>query len=184
MATWHPAALNGAYQRALGDVGGYAAYTRTGKVKAILSIGRVAGLSLGKYKEGQRIPARTVLETVIARRMKQIDPKAVAATTFDVTGHYIGQKEPSMRIELVWTPNQEKTATAFYRSIKSLAQDVATKLAQREVLVEWDAPKRRGRVETATPTQAPAATSAAFCPWVRKHSASARTNRNDPCFKK
>lgn len=184
---WHPSALAGAYSQALAGatgIGGYGIYTRAGKTKAVLSIGRLAGLDLGRFREGQRITPLSALRAVMRRRMEQVDPRAAASTTMLATGFYGGRREPASKIEIVWTPDQERTSRQFVRNVKRLAQEVAGDLAQREILVEWDAPRLRGRAETASPRMAPSPTSAKFCAWVRRHSRSARLNPRDRCYVK
>lgn len=179
---WHPSALAGAYRRTLANIAGYGIYTKTRKTKVILSIGRRAGLDFGRIREGQAITSTAALRAVMRRRMEQIDPGAAASTTVLGTGYYRGRREPTSKVEIVWTPDQERTSKQFIKNIKRLAQEVAGDLAQREINVEWDAPGRRGRAEAASPVGAPSPQSPRFCAWVQRHSRSARTNSADPCF--
>lgn len=152
--------------------------------KAVLSIGRIAGLSLRGWHEGQRIPVRTIVAAVVGRRAEQIGASGVGLTYVGVGGRYKGQSEPSTKVELIWTGEaRERSLALFYKNIRKLAERVAFDLAQREIYVEWTGPRRHGRVDRATPVGAPSSgREDAFCTWVRRFSRSARMNPRDACF--
>jgi hypothetical protein len=153
--------------RARGQLSGYASYGEG--TKATLRIGLKAGLNHGDWREGDRISDASASSVVYFRRAKQIGADEVGLTAIKAEGRYRG----------------EPTRAAFFRNVRQLAQQGAADLAQREVIVEWDAPRRRGRVDTATPTKAPPATDAKrFCKWVRQHSPSARRDPRDACYTK
>jgi len=162
-------------------LGGYGSFGPG--TKATLKIGRKAGLTYSGWREGDAISKASVGASVAARRGKQVEKYGYNIT--DTAGSYKGQKEPSASVELAWIPGDNKnenTRAAFFRNVKRLAQEVAHDLAQREVLVEWDAPGRRGRVDSASPVKAPSPTNRPdFCDWVREHSRSAKKNRSDDC---
>jgi hypothetical protein len=170
------------YVRALGRVAGYDTYGPT--TKATLFVGRTAGLNLSGLREGQKISTDAVERAIAKARVGQVGVGVYGATITATEGRYRGQKERSVKVELVFVPfAREKTPAAFARNVKALAQDVATDLAQREIVIEWTAPgKLGGRTDTATPKAAPPATRGeAFCAWVRKHSNAAR-RPSDPCY--
>lgn len=149
--------------------------------KATLKIGRKAGLDYAGWRTGQAISEGQVLAVVVKRRADQIGSDAVGMSATSTKGRYKGKREPSVNIEIAWTqtPRKETTRGAFFRNMKALAQGVASDLAQREVIVEWDAPGRRGRIDTATPKAAPAtANNKRFCAWVRENSQPARLARS------
>lgn len=168
--------------RARGQLSGYASYGEG--TKATLKIGLKAGLDYGEWREGDRIPDASASSVVYFRRARQIGAGEVGLTAVKAEGRYRGQREPSVGVDLIWIPSKrEPTRAAFFKNVRRLAQEVAADLAQREVIVEWDAPGRRGRVDTATPTKAPLATDAKrFCRWVREHSPSARRDPRDACY--
>ena len=162
-------------------LGGYGSYG-TG-TKATLKIGRRAGLNYAGWREGSIVPMRVVLATVLERRARQIGGNDAGYAVTETKGRYGGKSEPSVNVELVWTgAKKEPSRATFFRNVARLAQDIASDLAQREVIVEWNAPGRHGRVDTATPSKAPSALSPAFCAWVRRHSSEAKRDRDDPCF--
>jgi hypothetical protein len=163
---------------------GYAA-ARKQTPKATLVIGRIAGLDYGEWREGDKIPSRSVEGTVVGRRAEQVGVAHTGLTRIDARGVYQGGSEPSARVTLVWVKSSaEKTPQEFFRNMPKLAQRVASDLAQREVLIEWDAPMRRGRVDRASPLAAPSPASKKFCSWVREHSRSARQDPRDACYAK
>jgi hypothetical protein len=165
-------------------LGGYGSYGHG--VKASLYIGRTAGISSRRFREGTQIPTERVLASVVGRRATQVGSANVGLSSFDVKGIYKGAREPSMRIDLVYT-GDEPTPAAFFRNSRRLAQQVAGDLAQREVIVEQHSPRRKGHgtIRTASPVGAPSPLRQdAFCRWVRTVSESARTNPSDACYPK
>lgn len=167
-------------KRALGlsGVGTYGIGT-----KASLYIGRKTGLRYSGWKEGETINPTSLLIAVARRREDQVGETNVNFSSVKMDGRYQGSPEKSARVDLIWIPSKrEPTARKFFSNITKLAQQIAGDLAQREVIVEWDAPNRRGRVDTASPTKAPPPTSAKFCTWVRKHSRRAQRDKNDGCY--
>jgi len=172
-----------AYWRRQGSLlSGYGSYG-TG-TKVTLSIGRKAGIDYGPWREGQEIPVRSVTAAVVDARAAQVGVGDVGLTRIDAHGRYKGKPEPSAKVELIWIKSKkESTPQRFFANVRRLAQEVAGALAQREVIVSWDAPGRRGRVDTATPTRAPSALRRAeFCAWVSRHSRKARLDRSDDCY--
>lgn len=165
------------------QIGGYATYGAG--TKATLKIGRKTGLAYNGWREGQTISMDAAVSVVNRRRAGQVGQRQVGLTATRTEGRYKGGKEPSLNLEIAFVPSaKEKTKTAFFRNVKKLAQGIASDLAQREVIVAWDAPGRRGKIDTATPSKAPSALDKKFCSWVRKFSSSARRDPSDDCFDK
>lgn len=151
--------------------------------KASLYIGRKTGLRYGGWKEGESISPVALMAAVGRRRGNQVGIPGVNLSAVDMKGRYKGAPEKSVRVDMIWIPSKkEPTRKDFYRNVTKLAQQVAGDLAQREVIVEWRSPDRRGRVDTASPTKAPSPTSAKFCKWVRQHSRRAQQDKNDDCY--
>jgi len=151
--------------------------------KASLLIGRKTGLNYSGWREGETINPVALVSAVANRRAKQVGLDGANLSAVDQRGRYQGEPEPSVRVDMIWIPSKrEPSRAAFYKNIRMLAQQVAGDLAQREVIVEWDSPDRRGRVDTASPSKAPAPTSDKFCTWVRKHSRRAQRDKADGCY--
>lgn len=165
-----------------GPLEGYDVYGAT--TRASLLIGRKTGLETGPVPEGKTIPKTTVVDAVMGYRATQVGRDA-ASTVVDSTGYYKGDREPSMRVDLAFVPNErERSFSAFQRNIKKLAQVTASALGQREILIEWVQNGRTMTTATATPLEAPSPLDKTWCSWVRANSKSARTNKADPCYRK
>lgn len=176
-----------AYRRG-GAFAGHDVYT-TDKAKAVLFIGRTAGLTMGKYREGQTIPEGDTARVVADLRRGFVGGARTGLTVLPGTGYYEGVQEPTTRIEIAWLPpmaasdKREPNARVFRKHVRQLAQAAAERLAQREIIIEWEGGNIRDTVESATPTRAPARTDNLFCSWVRQHSPSARSNPADTCYR-
>jgi len=171
------------FRRYVEHLSGYSSYGEG--TKATLSIGRKAGLKYGGWKEGEKIKPGSVFRAVFERRADQIGETNVGLTGVRAEGLYKGSREPSMKIDIIWTGEKpEKRRGTFFKNVEQLAQQVAGDLGQREVYIEWSAPGRRGRVDTASPTKAPSRFDKDFCKWVRRFSKRARTEKSDGCFKR
>lgn len=172
---FRPRGLARAYEHVFG---GHGIYTDA-KTKAILSLGLKRGFG---PKEGKLIPARTASDAIFRGRGDQVGHATVAGTIFPTIGYYKGTREPSMQVQIAYLPGQERSAAGFMRNIRQLAERLAKRFDQREVLIEWEAPGKRGTVESATPTGAPSPTDPKFCAWVRTRSRNARTDSKDGCY--
>lgn len=152
--------------------------------KASLYIGRTTGLRYSGWREGESISPVALLGAVGRRRANQVGIVGTNLSAVDMKGRYKGAPEKSVRVDMIWVPTKrEPTAKDFFSHISALAQQVAGDLAQREVIVEWDAPGRRGKVDTASPTKSPSPTNKKkFCAWVRRHSRRAQKDKNDDCY--
>ncbi len=169
------------FGRALaGTIQGYGQYGRT--TKATLFIGREAGLEHGPVPEGKVIPKNTVIGAVMGLRTMQIGPSA-GGTITATEGYYKGSREPALKVDLFFD-GSDGSIKAFERNVKKLAEEAASALAQREIIIEWAIPGKHAVTASATPKGAPSPTTAAFCPWIREHSKSARTNPRDVCYRK
>jgi hypothetical protein len=149
-----------------------------------LYIGRTAGITYGEWKEGETISGAEAVAAVMRRRAQQVGDR-VSATVIDARGYYKkGTHEDAIQVRVIFVrSDRERSAAAFTRNIRQLAQAVAGDLAQREVYVDWQIPGRAVRTVSASPKPAPAPTNEkAFCAWVRKHSDSARTDPDDACY--
>ena len=176
---------NAAYSRAFRNVmGGHVVITDQ-KAKAVLFVGRRAGFSNRNYNEGRRISEGTAGYAIAHRRQQQIGPKHVGVTVLPGIGYYQGKDEPTTRVEIAWIPNKrEGGVPAFRRNVRKLAQAVATDLAQREIIIEWEGAGVRDHVESASPSKAPKPgdEDSPFCRWVRERSRAARQDPTDGCY--
>lgn len=170
------------YHRARKQVEGYATYGSG--TKATLNIGRKTGLDYAGWKEGEPIEKASILAVVTRRRAKQIGAEEVGYSVTITEGKYRGSAERSVKVDIIHDASTGETRKQFERNVKQLAQGVAGDLAQREVIVEWQAPGKRGRVDTASPPKAPSPKDKRFCAWVRENSRSAQENPKDACYKK
>ena len=140
-------------------------------VTAVLYIGRKTGLNLGRWREGATLPDAVVDRIVFRARERQVGPLLVGGNLTRLSGWYKGQPERTVKFEVAFEPtSRERTPRAFIKNVQTFAQAIAKSLAQREVIVKWDGPGRRGLVETASPTGAPSPTSPKFAAWVKAHS--------------
>lgn len=135
--------------------------------KATLLIGRRAGLCLEGWRPNERIPLATAVRAIKRARERQVGRKNVSFGYVGTGGFYKGVPEPSLKVELIWTGEGDRKS--FDKQVRELAENAARSLAQQEIYVEWDAPRRRGRVDVATPKGAPSSSSKKFQGWVRKH---------------
>lgn len=153
--------------------------------KATLSIGQTTGLRYAGWREGEKIDPTALIAAVMRRRGQQVGVQNVNLSAIEMEGRYKGQPEDSMQVGLIFIPSKkEKSRAAFYRNIKTLAQRIAGDLAQREVIIEWNSPDRRGRTDSASPMRAPPPSDRAdskFCKWVREHSRRAQRDPSDAC---
>ena len=170
------------YRRARMHVEGYATYGP--QTKATLNIGRTTGLDYAGWREGEPVAKEDILAAVTRRRAKQIGPANVGFSVTMTEGKYKGSAERSVKVDIIYDKFAGETRKQFERNVKQLAQGVAADLAQREVIVEWQAPGKRGRVDTPSPPKAPSPKDKRFCAWVRENSRTARENPRDACFKK
>jgi len=150
-----------------------------GTTKATLYIGARTGLNIGPVPEGKVIPKSKILKTVIGLRAGQIGPAAGATTTV-ASGRYKGKPEPTYKIEFF----PDESLATFKKNVRRLAEQTARDLGQREVYVELIENGKKTTTYSATPLGAPSPLKrAAFCSWVRKHSASAK-RPGDECYRK
>jgi hypothetical protein len=149
--------------------------------KGALIIGRRVGLATSAYREGSLLPWDAVVGAVIAARAKHIGGEAnVGLSAWAVDGRYKGGKEPTIKVEIVYT-GDERRAEVFRSNMGKMAQDVARALGQREVITEWTVPGRPVRAGSASPTGAPPPYGPGWCDWVRRHSVMAQTDERDSC---
>lgn len=181
------ATLHHAWRRYAAALGGYGTYGPV--TKATLIVGRKAGLRYGGWREGEKIPPAAVVGVISALRARQIGPRAVGLTTVAAGGKYKGRPERTTKVELIWTgedlvsvkKRRQESRRDFYRNVRTLAQDAAGSLGQREIIIEWNAPGRRDVTDSASPTGAPSPLSKKFCSWVRRFSRASK-NPGDPCY--
>ncbi len=166
----------------LRGMAGYATYGATNK--ATLYIGRKAGLRNKYVPDGGLLSKELVINVVGAARSAQVGHSEASSTITVAEGRYQGQREPSIKVEIAYTgAPRDKTIEGFQENIQKLAQRVAAKLGQREILIEM-LTDHRTETSTASPPRAPAPTDRAeFCAWVRRHSDAAKTNSSDACYR-
>jgi len=135
------------------EIGGI---TDEGSAKnAIITI----GLRVGKrrrnsvaIKKGHVISTEQAAQEILALRAKQVGRLAAASTIKRCEGRWQGIAEPTLECELKFFPSaREQRAQTFERHVGILAEQIAERLGQKEVIVEMggrtyraNAPRERG----------------------------------------
>ena len=132
--------------------------------------------------EGAKLSQRTITGTIVGLRVSQVGPMA-GATSVTAKGRYKGHPETSYKVEF-FHDGSEPSVKKFASNMRALAENAASALAQREIIVELTTDGKRTNTFSASPARAPSPTSKAFCGWVRANSKIARTDPKDACYPK
>lgn len=122
---------------------------------AVLSVGlrvgkrRKGGIS---QRKGEVIVPEVATKEIVALRARQVGRKAAAATITRCEGRWMDQPEPTLVCEIKFFPSsRERHAETFERHVSMLAERIAERLGQQEVIVEMggqtyraNAPSERG----------------------------------------
>lgn len=106
-------------------------------------------------RKGTRIMARQAADRVLVGRGDQVGMRRAQLSVFPQKGLAEGTRQPELRIEIAWLRHQERSSERFMKNVRNLARRLAKKSDQVEVMVEWDLPRKRGRVEAVTLARAP-----------------------------
>jgi len=101
---------------------------------------------------GEVIGPDVATKELIALRTRQVGRKAAAATITRCEGRWMDQPEPTLVCEIKFFPSPREThTTSFERHVSMLAEKLAERLGQQEVIVEMNgqtyranAPNERG----------------------------------------
>ena len=122
---------------------------------AVITVGLRVGKRRGVAslpREGEVVSAEVAKQEVFKLRARQVGNKAAASTMGQCEGRWTDQPEPTLVCEIKFFPSpREKRVATFERHVGALAEGIAARLGQQEVLIEMggqtfraNAPGERG----------------------------------------
>jgi len=121
---------------------------------AVITVGLRVGKRRGHVlpRPGEVLAPDDAKREIIKLRAKQVGRKAAAATIGQCEGRWLDQPEPTLVCEIKFFPSaRERRVATFERHVGMLAEGIAERLGQEEVLIEMggqtyraNAPGERG----------------------------------------
>jgi hypothetical protein len=114
------------------------------------------GLRIGKRrgvvslpKKGEVLSPEVAKQEILKLRAKQVGAKAAASTIGQCEGRWMDQPEPTLVCEIKFFPSaREKHVETFERHVGALAENIAEKLGQQEVMIEMGGKTYRANAPT------------------------------------